>query len=128
MPDLERFDDGFEADFDDDGGESGADVFGGLFGNALAQAQAMQAQEVAGSAGGGAVRVVVNGSMEFRSVEISSEIIDSSDKELLEDLVLAALNDATAKIRANQLQIQEQMLSGLGGGGLGGLGKLFGGG
>jgi len=128
MPDLERYDDDFDDEFDDDAA-GGADAFGGLFGNALAQAQALQTQEVEGSAGGGAVRVIVNGAMEFRSVAIQPDVVDSSDTEMLEDLVLAALNDAAAKLRAGQLQAQQQMLSGLGGlGDLGGLGKLFGGG
>ncbi len=129
MSDLERYGDD---DGDDDDVVAPNDMFGGALGNALAQAQAMQTQEVDGTAGGGAVRIIMNGAMEFHRVFLRPDIVDSSDIEMLEDLVLAALNDAAAQLRANQAKIQQQMLSGLGGlgdaGGLGGLGKLFGGG
>ena len=95
----------------------------------LEQAQAMQQQllsaqaeaaeqEVEGVAGGGAVRVVVTGGMEFRSVTIDPSAVDPDDVEMLQDLVLAALHDATAK--ANELSSQAL-------GGLGGLGGLLGG-
>jgi DNA-binding protein YbaB len=91
-------------------------------GSLLGQAQAMMANaaaaadaEVEGSAGGGMVRVVVNGRFEFSSVHI-----DPAEVELLEDLVLAALRDASAQLTARQSQA-------LGGLDLGGLGGLLGG-
>lgn len=99
------------------------------FNQLLEQAQAMQEQlmeaqaaaadrEVEGVAGGGAVRVVASGNFEFRAVAIDSAAVDPNDVAMLEDLVLAALNDTVGKI--NELN-QEAL------GGLGGLGDLLGG-
>jgi DNA-binding YbaB/EbfC family protein len=96
-------------------------------GSLLGQAQAMMANAAAaaeevveGSSGGGLVRIRVNGRFEFQSVEIAADAIDPSEPELLEDLVLAALRDASAKLGARQAQA-------LGGLDLGGLGGLLGG-
>ena len=95
----------------------------------LQQAQAMQQQLMAaqaeaaetvheGVAGGGAVRIQVTGGMEFRGVVIRPDAVDPDDVDMLQDLVLAALNDAVGKVTA----AQQQAL-----GGLGGLGGLLGG-
>jgi DNA-binding YbaB/EbfC family protein len=54
-------------------------------------------EEFEGSAGGGAVRVVVTGSMEFRSITIAPEAVDPEDIEMLQDLILAAVNDGVAQ-------------------------------
>jgi DNA-binding YbaB/EbfC family protein len=99
----------------------------------LAQAQQMQEQllaaqeqaanqEVEGHAGGGVVKIVVTGGMEFKSVTISPEAVDPDDVEMLQDLVLAALHDAMARV-------QELQQGAMGGMGLGGLdvGGLLGG-
>jgi DNA-binding YbaB/EbfC family protein len=108
------------------------DTGGPDLGNLLSQAMEMQQQvmaaqaqaadtEVEGVAGGGAVKVVVTGAMEFRSVEISPGAVDPDDVEMLQDLVLAALHDAVARVN----EIQEQSLGGFGdalaGSGLGGM-------
>jgi DNA-binding YbaB/EbfC family protein len=96
----------------------------------LKQAQAMQQQlveaqsaisdkEVTGDAGGGAVRIVATGGLEFRAVTIDPAAVNPSDVPMLEDLILAALNDTVAK--ANALNSEAI-------GGLGGLGNLLGGG
>jgi hypothetical protein len=77
----------------------------------MKQAQKMQQQAkevqrslaketVEGSAGGGAVRVVATGSQEIRSVHIDPEAVSGADSEMLEDLVLAAVNDALTKSKA----------------------------
>jgi hypothetical protein len=69
------------------------------------QAKLIKAQEelsdatVEGSSGGGAVTVVVNGQQEVQSIKISPEAIDPDDVELLEDLVLAAVNEAMEKAK-----------------------------
>jgi DNA-binding YbaB/EbfC family protein len=52
---------------------------------------------VEASSGGGAVTVVVTGNQEVRSVKISPEVVDAEDVEMLEDLVLSALNEAMRK-------------------------------
>lgn len=101
---------------------------GGLdLGNLMEQASQMQEQMAAaqheaaatvleGVAGGGAVRVTVTGTGEFQGVSIDPAAVDPEDVGLLEDLVLAALHDATA--RMGELQSQS----------MGGLGDLLGGG
>ncbi|MGI9120913.1 MAG: YbaB/EbfC family nucleoid-associated protein [Acidimicrobiales bacterium] len=98
-------------------------------GQLMAQAQQMQEQLLAakaeaaeqvvqGQAGGGAVQVEVTGGMEFRSVTIDPAAVNPDDVEMLQDLVLAALHDAMARVG----EIQQGVTSGLGlGGGLGGL-------
>src|SRR6476469_1039214 len=58
--------------------------------------------ELVGSAGGGKVEVTVTGGGEFRHVRISPDVVDPADVPLLEDLVLAALRDAMARINAAQ--------------------------
>jgi DNA-binding YbaB/EbfC family protein len=64
----------------------------------LAKAQEELAQAtIEVSAGGGAVKVTVNGQQEIKSVKISPEAINPDEVELLEDLVLAAVNEAMAK-------------------------------
>jgi DNA-binding YbaB/EbfC family protein len=89
------------------------------------QAQLMAAQEqaaatvVEGVAGGGAVKVAVTGTFEFQSVTIAPEAVDPAEVEMLQDLVLAALHDAVARVQ--ELQQQGLDLGGLD------LGGLFGG-
>jgi nucleoid-associated protein EbfC len=66
------------------------------------------AQVVEGTAGGGAVRVQVTGGLEFRSVTIDPSVIDPDEADLLGDLVLAAVRDATEKASA----LNEEALEG----------------
>src|SRR5947199_8097620 len=83
----------------------------------LMQAQAEAAEQtVQGHAGGGVVTVEVTGGMEFRNVTIDPKAVDPDDVEMLQDLVLAAIRDAVAKVN----ELNQQALGGLGG--LGGLG------
>jgi nucleoid-associated protein EbfC len=85
----------------------------------MAKAQEELAQEtVEASAGGGAVTVKANGAMEIVEVKIDPKAIDPDDPQMLEDLVLAATNEA---IRSAQ-SLMESKLGGLAGGALGGLG------
>jgi DNA-binding YbaB/EbfC family protein len=64
----------------------------------LAKAQEELAQAtIEASSGGGAVKVTVNGQQELQSVKISPEAINPDDAELLEDLVVAAINEAMTK-------------------------------
>lgn len=78
---------------------------GGGLGDLLAQAQAAMAAsqaaaeaEVEGSAGGGMVKIRATGSGETLAVSIDERVVDPSDVEGLEDLVLAALRDVGAKV------------------------------
>ena len=79
-------------------------------GNLMKQAQQFQAkmakmQEELGektieaSAGGGMVTVVANGRQEIISINIETEVIDPNDAEMLQDLVLAAVNDALSRAK-----------------------------
>lgn len=112
-----------------EGDEPVGDPFAGLlggggldFGALMEQASNVQAQmlaaqeqaastEVEGVAGGGAVRIVVTGAMEPRSVMIDPSAVDPDDVDMLQDLVLAALRDAIE--RANAIQSESMGLGGL---------------
>lgn len=86
----------------------------------LAKAQEELAQvEVEGTSGGGAVRIVVSGSGQVTEVSIDPSAIDPDDPSLLEDLVLAAFNDA---LRAQQEMAQDRLGGLTGGLGIPGLG------
>ncbi|MCX7748888.1 MAG: YbaB/EbfC family nucleoid-associated protein [Clostridia bacterium] len=105
--------------------------FGGNMGNIMKQAQKMQKdmeklqaelheKTVEATVGGGAVTVVASGKKEIQSIVIKPEVVDPDDVEMLQDLVLAAINEALRKA--------DEMVSGEMGkitGGLGGLSGLF---
>ena len=85
----------------------------------LAAAQAELAEiEVTGTAGGGLVTVTASGSGEFRGVTIDPKAVDPDDVETLEDLVLAAITNASEEIRKITEQKIGPLSAGLGGGGL----------
>ena len=57
--------------------------------------------EIEGSSGGGAVKIVMNGKHEVKNLFIDASIVNSDEKEVLEDLIIAALNDVNKKIAEN---------------------------
>ena len=57
----------------------------------------LEKQEVEGTAGGGMVKVVANGKQEFLRLSIDPQVVDPEDITMLEDLVLAAINEARRK-------------------------------
>jgi hypothetical protein len=67
---------------------------------------------VQGTAGGGAVTVVMTGTQEAREIRISKDAVDPTDVETLQDLVLAAVNDALARSK----ELAAQKLGGVTGG------------
>jgi hypothetical protein len=76
----------------------------------LAKAQQeMEAKVVEGSAGGGAVTITMNGRYDVLSLKIAPEVVDPDDVDMLQDLVIAALNEALKKAQA----LQSEHLSGL---------------
>jgi len=86
-------------------------------GSIMKQAQKMQAQiakvqeeladkTVEASAGGGMVTVVVNGKQEILSIKIEPEVIDAQDRDMLQDLVVAAVNEG---LRKSQEMVAEEM-------------------
>jgi DNA-binding YbaB/EbfC family protein len=95
---------------------------GGL-GGMMKQIQQMQAKmaelqaelenaEIEAGAGGGMVRVVVNGKNEIKAITIDPEVVDPADVEMLQDLIVAALNQAREKAQ----KMQQEQMSGLTGG------------
>ena len=54
--------------------------------------------EIEGSSGGGAVKIIMNGKHEVKNLFIDPSIVNSDEKEVLEDLIIAALNDVNKKI------------------------------
>lgn len=95
--------------------------------NALAQAQEMLAKaqaelaatEVEGSAGGGAVRVTMSGEQKIVAINLEPEVVDPDDVEMLQDLIMAAITDASEKAAALQQQSFGAITGGLGLPGLG---------
>ena len=79
--------------------------------------QKMQAEmaemEVIGEAGGGMVKVTITGAHVVRRVEIDPSLWDEQDKELIEDLVAAAVNSATQTVEAKVKEQQQDMMSGM---------------
>jgi DNA-binding YbaB/EbfC family protein len=84
-------------------------MFGGNMQNMMKQVKKMQqqmqkAQEelkektVEGSAGGGMVKVIANGHKQILEVNINPEVVDPDEVDMLQDLVLAAVNDALNKV------------------------------
>jgi hypothetical protein len=68
--------------------------------------QELETKEVEASAGGGMVKVVATGKQEIKSIEINPDAVDPDDVEMLEDMVLAAVNEA---VRKSQEMVQEGM-------------------
>ena len=93
----------------------------------LAAAEATSsATEVEGSSGGGAVRIKVSGEFSFTSVTIDEAVLADGDVSILEDLVLAALRDASSKLLAARKEAMGQAVGGALSAMLGGEGGLFG--
>ena len=99
----------------------------GNMNNLMKQAQRMQRQmeekqkeleekQYSASAGGGAVTVTVSGKKEVLSVKLSEEVVDPDDIEMLEDLIVAATNEALRKVEAESASAMSKLTGGLGGG------------
>ena len=93
-------------------------------GGLMAQAQQMQQkikdlqaelerQEIVGSSGAGMVKVTLNGKGETRKVEIDASLFKPDDKGVVEDLIVAAANDARAKVEAAMQEQMKQITGGL---------------
>ena len=65
------------------------------------------------SAGGGAVTVSMTGAQELRSIEIKPEVVDPEDVEMLQDLLMAAFQEATAKAQQLAAQRMGPLTSGI---------------
>ena len=80
----------------------------------------MEEKEWEATAGGGAVTVKVSGKREVVAVKLSPEVVDPDDIEMLEDLIVAATNEALRKLEEDSSAMMESLTGGLGG--LGGFG------
>ncbi len=83
------------------------------------QAKMIKAQEELGktnvevTAGGGAIKIVINGQQQFQSVSISTEVVNPEDVDFLQDLVLAACNEAVQKSQELAAQNMSKLTGGL---------------
>ena len=68
--------------------------------------------KVEASAGGGMVTVVVNGSKQIQSLKIDPEVVSKEDVEMLQDLIVAAVNDAQRKVDEEMAQKMGGMMPG----------------
>lgn len=113
------------------GGFPGGGFGGGNMGNLMKQAQKMQKdmermqeelkeKSVEATAGGGAIKVTATGKKEIQEIVIKPEVVDPDDVEMLQDLILAAVNEALRK--ADEMVNSEMSKIT---GGMGGLGGLF---
>ena len=99
---------------------------GGNMNNLMKQAQKMQKQmeettkqleetEYEATAGGGVVKVVVSGKKEVVSVSLDEEVVDPDDIEMLEDLIMAATNEAFRQMETESSEAMSKLTGGLGG-------------
>ena len=83
------------------------------------QARMMKAQEELGkatvevTAGGGAIKIVINGHQQFQSIQISPEVVNPEEVDFLQDLVLAACNEAVQKSQEMTAQSMSKLTGGL---------------
>ena len=95
----------------------------GALGNLMRQAQEMQSKmqqkqqelaekETEGQSGAGMIKVVMNGRHEVKRVTIDPSVLEE-DKEFLEDLVAAAVNDAVARVEEQNKEVRSDLTSGL---------------
>ncbi|MEW5726669.1 MAG: YbaB/EbfC family nucleoid-associated protein [Pseudomonadota bacterium] len=93
-------------------------------GNLMKQAQQMQAKmaemqeklqqmEVTGASGAGMLQVTLNGKFELKGIKIDKSLVDPEDVEVLEDLIVAAFNDAKAKAEASMAEEMAKITGGL---------------
>ena len=99
----------------------------GNMSNLMKQAQRMQRQmeesqkeletkEFTAKAGGGAVEVTVTGKKEITKVKLSEEVVDPEDIEMLEDLIVAAINEALDQVEEATSSSMSKLTGGMGGG------------
>lgn len=76
--------------------------------------QALEEKEHTAKAGGGAVEVTVNGKHEIVSVKLAEEVVDPDDIEMLQDLIIAATNEAMRIVDEDSQQTMSKFTGGLG--------------
>lgn len=81
----------------------------------------LRTKEVEATAGGGMITVKVNGSQELVGIQIEKEVLEGGDMEMLQDLVVAAVNEGLRKSK----EMQQEELGKIAGPGMGGMGGMF---
>lgn len=79
------------------------------------QAKEMETKEFSATAGGGAVEVTVSGAKKVLKVKLAEEVVDPDDVEMLEDLIVAAVNEAMDKVDAESASAMSKFTGGMGG-------------
>jgi len=90
----------------------------------MQQAQKMQSKmqefqdsllelEIYGTAGGGMVNVVINGKADVKKIDVDKNLVDPEDKEVMEDLIVAALADAKSKMEAEVNERMQEITGGM---------------
>lgn len=108
------------------GGFPGGGGLPGNMNNLMKQAQKMQRQmeektkeleekEITASAGGGAVEVTISGKKEVVKIKLAEEVVDPDDIEMLEDLIMAATNEALRKMEEVSSSEMSKLTGGIGG-------------
>lgn len=80
----------------------------------------LEEKEITASAGGGAVEITISGKKEITKVKLSEEVVDPEDIEMLEDLIMAATNEALRQLEEVSSNSMAKIT-----GGMGGLGGMF---
>ena len=91
----------------------------GNMANLMKQAQKMQRQmeekEFTATAGGGAVEATVSGTRQLLKLSLNEEVVDPEDVEMLEDLIVAAVNEALGKVDEASASAMSKFTGGMGG-------------
>ena len=80
------------------------------------QQKELETKEFTAAAGGGAVEVTVSGKREVTKVKLAEEVVDPDDIEMLEDLIVAATNEALRQVEEESGAAMSKLTGGLGGG------------
>ena len=75
----------------------------------------LETREFAAAAGGGAVEATVSGKKELLKIALKEEVVDPEDVEMLQDLIVAAVNEALRKAEEASSELMGKMTGGLGG-------------
>lgn len=79
------------------------------------QQKALEEKEFKASAGGGAVEITVTGKREIKKVHLDEEVVDPDDIEMLEDLIMAATNEALRQVDEASASSMSKLTGGIGG-------------
>ena len=79
----------------------------------LKMQEEMESKSFEATAGGGAVRVVISGKRELQEIELKPEVVDPDDVEMLQDLIVAAVNEGLRKMEVDNASQMGQLTGGL---------------